>query len=93
MIYCGFLLSESFFSRAYSKPAGYGNLPEIKIISKTAVVSADGFVTIEPDDGDVDSDYDGELTRYNGDAKKYEFPMSLTPLNLMRLLKTKQLRM
>lgn len=54
----------------YSKPAGYGNLPEIKIISKTAVVSADGFVTIEPDDGDVDSDYDGELTRYNGDAKK-----------------------
>lgn len=54
----------------YSKPAGYGNLPEIIIISKNAVVSADGFVTIEPDDGDVDSDYDGELTRYNGDAKK-----------------------
>ena len=45
----------------YSKPAGYGNLHEIKIISKTAVVSADGFVTIEPDDDDVYSDYDGEL--------------------------------
>ncbi len=54
----------------YSQPAGYGTLPEINIISKTAVVSADGFVTIEPDDDDVDSDYDGELTSYNGNAKR-----------------------
>ena len=54
----------------YSKPSSYGNLPEVKIISKTAVVSADGFVTIEPDDDDVDSDYDGELTSYNGNAKR-----------------------
>lgn len=54
----------------YRKPGGYGNPPKINIISKVAAVDADGFITIEPDDGDVDSDYDGELTRYNGDAKK-----------------------